>query len=104
MAVTRSIPIYKYENDDDDDDDGGEPSSKRAKILTKKTVCLELCFKDSFRFLSESIDALCKNLDDDDFKNLKKIFSQDHALLKRKGKYFIFTISLLIFFTFKLSL
>ena len=31
-------------------------------------------FFDSYRFLSESLDKLVKNLDEDDFKNLKKEF------------------------------
>ena len=44
-------------------------------------------FIDSFRFMSTSLDALIKNLDPEQCKNLKKFYSDRRKfdLLKRKG-------------------
>ena len=44
-------------------------------------------FIDSFRFMSTSLDALIKNLDPEQCKNLKKFYSDPRKfdLLKRKG-------------------
>ena len=55
----------------------------------KIPVKREIRFIDSFRFMSTSLDALIKNLDPKQCKNLKK-FSSDQRkfdLLKRKGIY-----------------
>ena len=44
-------------------------------------------FIDSFRFLSESLDKLVKNLDEDDFKILKKEFPDKWQYLNKKLAY-----------------
>ena len=44
-------------------------------------------FIDSYRFLSESLDKLVKNLDEDDFKILKKEFSNKYQYLNKKLAY-----------------
>ena len=44
-------------------------------------------FIDSYRFLSESLDKLVKNLDDNDFKILKKEFPDKWKYLKKKLAY-----------------
>ena len=44
-------------------------------------------FIDSYRFLSESLDKLVKNLDEDDFKNLKKEFPDKWQYLNKKLAY-----------------
>ena len=44
-------------------------------------------FIDSYRFLSESLDKLVKNLDGDDFKILKKEFPEKWQYLKKKLAY-----------------
>ena len=44
-------------------------------------------FIDSYRFLSESLDKLVKNLDEDDFKILKKEFPDKWQYLKKKLAY-----------------
>ena len=44
-------------------------------------------FIDSYRFLSESLDKLVKNLDEDDFKILKKEFSDKWQYLNKKIAY-----------------
>ena len=46
-------------------------------------------FIDSFRFMSTSLDALIKNLDQEQCKNLMKFYSDPMKfdLLKRKGVY-----------------
>ena len=46
-----------------------------------------ITFIDSYRFLSESLDKLVKNLDDDDFKNLKKEFPDKWQYLNKKLAY-----------------
>ena len=40
------------------------------EYIAVKYSCIRLI--DSYRFLSESLDKLVKNMDEDDFKNLKK--------------------------------
>ena len=42
-----------------------------------------ITFFDSYRFLSESMDKLVKNLDEDDFKILKKKFPDKWQYLKK---------------------
>ena len=44
-------------------------------------------FIDSYRFLSESLDKLVKNLDEDDFKILKKEFPDKWQYLNKKLAY-----------------
>ena len=44
-------------------------------------------FIDSYRFLSESLDELVKNLDDDDFKILKKEIPDKYQYLNKKLAY-----------------
>ena len=44
-------------------------------------------FIDSYRFLSESLDKLVKNLDDDDFKILKKEFPDKYQYINKKLAY-----------------
>ena len=44
-------------------------------------------FIDSYRFLSESLDKLVKNLDEDDFKILKKEFPEKWQYLNKKLAY-----------------
>ena len=44
-------------------------------------------FIDSYRFLSESLDKLVKNLDEDDFKFLKKEFPDKWQYLSKKLAY-----------------
>ena len=55
------------------------------EYITVKYGCIR--FIDSYRFLSESLDKLVKNLDDDDFKNLKKEFPDKWQYLNRKLAY-----------------
>ena len=65
----------------------GEYFDKNTK--TYKSITRDIRFVDSFRFMSESLDALAASLSDDQFENLKRYFPDDHAfkLLKRKGVY-----------------
>ena len=44
-------------------------------------------FIDSYRFLTESLDKLVKNLDEDDFKILKKEFPDKWQYLNKKIAY-----------------
>ena len=63
----------------------GECTDKEGK---EKELTCYLKFVDSFRFMSSSLEALVKNLDKDQCKNLKKFFDDRQAdLLKRKGVY-----------------
>ena len=65
----------------------------KFKILTKtneeyitvKYGCIR--FIDSYRFVSESLDKLVKNLDEDDFKILKKEFPDKWQYLNKKLAY-----------------
>lgn len=77
-----------------------EPPAKRQKTGQEKQVYLRLDFKDSFRFMSASIDALAKSLDPTtDFKNLEKHFPQNSDMLKRKGEFLIATRVNIYFFS-----
>ena len=62
----------------------GEYSNKEGEV---KPVKLELRFIDSFRFMPTSLDALIRNLDTENCKNLKKFYPEESQfiLLKRKG-------------------
>ena len=55
----------------------------------KKPVKREIRFIDSFRFMGLSLDALIKNLDAKQCKNLNKFYPDPRKfdLLKRKGVY-----------------
>ena len=54
----------------------------------KKNLTCDLKFVDIFRFMASSLEALVKNLDKDQCKNLKKFFDDSQMdLLKRKGVY-----------------
>jgi len=55
----------------------------------RKTVKREIRFIDSYRFMGLSLDALIKNLDPEQCKNLKKFYRDPRKfdLLKRKGVY-----------------
>ena len=55
------------------------------EYITVKYGCIR--FIDSYRFLSESLDKLVKNLDEDDFKTLKKEFPDKWQYLNRKLAY-----------------
>ena len=65
-----------------------ESAAKRQRISRQrdKQVFLRIEFKDSYRFLGASVDALAKSLDPvTDFKMLHKFFHDDAKLLKSKG-------------------
>ena len=55
------------------------------EYITVKYGCIR--FIDSYRFLSESLDKLVKNLDEDDFKILKKEFPDKWQYLNKKLAY-----------------
>ena len=55
------------------------------EYITVKYGCIR--FIDSYRFLSESLDNLVKNLDEDDFKILKKEFPDKWRYLNKKLAY-----------------
>ena len=55
------------------------------EYITVKYGCIR--FIDSYRFLSESLDKLVKNLDEDDFKILKKEFLDKWQYLNKKLAY-----------------
>lgn len=60
--------------------------SRGKKTEKHKEVYLKIIFKDSYRFISASIDSLAKSLDPNhDFKNLEKHFPVHSEMLKRKG-------------------
>ena len=60
------------------------PETNEEYILVKYG-CIR--FVDSYRFLSESLDKLVKNLDEDDFKTLKKEFPDKWQYLNKKLAY-----------------
>ena len=60
------------------------PKTNEEYIIVKYG-CIR--FIDSYRFLSESLDKLVKNLDEDDFKNLKKEFPDKWQYLNKKLAY-----------------
>ena len=55
------------------------------EYISSRYGCIR--FIDSYRFLSESLDKLVKNLDDDDFKILKKNFPDKWQYLNKKLAY-----------------
>ena len=55
------------------------------EYISVKYVCIR--FFDSYRFFSESLDKLVKNLDEDDFKILKKEFPDKWQNLNKKLGY-----------------
>ena len=55
------------------------------EYIVVKYGCIR--FIDSYRFLSESLDKLVKNLDEDDFKILKKEFPDKWQYLNKKVAY-----------------
>ena len=55
------------------------------KYISVKYGCIR--FIDSYRFLSESLDKLVKNLDEADFKILKKEFPDNYQYLNKKLAY-----------------
>ena len=55
------------------------------EYISVKYGCIR--FIDSYRFLSESLDKLVKNLDEDDFKILKKEFLDKWQYLNKKLAY-----------------
>ena len=55
------------------------------EYITVKYGCIR--FIDSYRFLSESLDKLVKNLDEDDFKILKKEFPDKWQYINKKLAY-----------------
>ena len=60
------------------------PKTNEENIVVKYG-CIR--FIDSYRFLSESLDKLVKNLDEDDFKILKKEFPDKWQYLNKKLAY-----------------
>ena len=60
------------------------PKTKKEYIAVQYG-CIR--FIDSYRFLSESLDKLVKNLDEDDFKSLKKEFPDKWQYLNKKLAY-----------------
>ena len=55
------------------------------EYIAVKYGCIR--FIDSYRFLSKSLDKLVKNLDEDDFRNLKKEFPDKWRYLNKKLAY-----------------
>ena len=55
------------------------------KYIVVKYGCIR--FINSYRFLSESLDKYVKNLDEDDFKILRKEFSDKWQYLNKKLAY-----------------
>ena len=51
------------------------------EYIAVKYGCIR--FIDSYRFLSESLDKLVENLDEDDFKILKKVYPDKWQNLKK---------------------
>ena len=59
-------------------------SKNMGKLLPKK---FEIRFIDSFKFLQASLSDLVDNLQQSDFKNLKRVIKNNSSLLTRKGVY-----------------
>jgi len=59
--------------------------SKQFQVHPKKYITLR--FIDSFKFLPSSIDSLSKNLDDNQFNEIRKFFPDSNAfnLIRKKG-------------------
>ena len=71
ISFSKEIKVYGY--------------IKNGKVVDVKR---ELRFIDSFRFMSDSLDRLSKNLTKDQFKNIKSYYSGKQLdLLLRKGVY-----------------
>ena len=63
----------------------GQYTNQKGEIKDKT---FEIVFKDSFKFMSSSLEALVNNLPKDAFKNLLKFYAPEQAeLLKQKGFY-----------------
>ena len=63
----------------------GQYKNKKGEVKDKT---FKIDFKDSYKFMSSSLEALVKNLPKDAFKNLLKYFTPEQAeLLKQKGFY-----------------
>ena len=61
----------------------GEYTNKKGETKDKT---FKIIFKDSMKFMLSSLEALVKNLTEDDFKNLEKYFTPEEIkLLKQKG-------------------
>ena len=58
--------------------------SKSLAVDDKK---FEIRFIVSFKFMASSLDALCKNLSHEQFREMNKVFEGDTDLLIRKGVY-----------------
>ena len=58
------------------------------KTATQKDKTFKIVFKDSFKFMGSSLEALVNNLPKDAFKNLDRYYTPEQAeLIKRKGFY-----------------
>ena len=63
----------------------GQYKNKKGEIKDKT---FKIVFKDSYKFMSSSLEALVKNLPKDAFINLLKYYAEERAeLLKQKGHY-----------------
>ena len=63
----------------------GQYTNKKGEVKDKS---FDIVFKDSFKFMSSSLEALVNNLPKDAFKNLLKYFTPEQAeILKQKGFY-----------------
>ena len=63
----------------------GQYTNKKGEIKDKT---FKIVFKDSFKFMSSSLDTLVNNLPKDAFKNLEKYYTPEQVeLLKQKGFY-----------------
>ena len=58
-----------------------------SKLLAVDDKKFEIRFIDSFKFMASSLDALCKNLSKEQFREMNKVFEGDTDLLIRKGVY-----------------
>ena len=63
----------------------GQYKNKKGEVKDKS---FDIVFKDSYKFMSSSLEALVNNLPKDAFKNLDKYYTPKQAkLLKQKGFY-----------------
>ena len=58
-----------------------------GKSLAVDDKKFEIRFIDSFKFMASSLDALCKNLSHEQFREMNNVFEGDIDLLIRKGVY-----------------
>ena len=73
ISFTKNIKVGEYK-----DKKTGKVKDKNFKII----------FKDSFKFLPASLEALVNNLPKDAFNNLERYYTTEEAdLIKRKGAY-----------------